>query len=221
MAFDAAYEGPREVYTLPLQGGLAERQTWDGSCATVVGWTPDGEHPLRDRALLDAAERSAVRGRPTDTRDVARPARPGRDGTFDANGARCTSRGCRSRAATRSATGAAPRRTLEVDRRTGEATPLTADFAGTSKQPMLWKGRVYFVSDRDGTMNLWSMDATAATSASTPRQATYDVQSPSLSDGRIAYQLGADLRVYDIAADATRPSRSRSSRTSIRCASAG
>ena len=42
VAFDAAYEGPREVYTVSLQGGLAERQTWDGTGATVVGWTPDG-----------------------------------------------------------------------------------------------------------------------------------------------------------------------------------
>ena len=36
--------------------------------------------------------------------------------------------------------------------------PLTADYAGTSKKAMWWKGRVYFLTDRDGTMNLWSMD---------------------------------------------------------------
>src|SRR5690348_17967557 len=39
-----------------------------------------------------------------------------------------------------------------------EATPLTADFPGTSKTPMWWQSRIYFVSDRDGSMNLWSMD---------------------------------------------------------------
>ena len=37
VAFDASYEGPREVYTVSLQGGVAERQTWDGSGASVVG----------------------------------------------------------------------------------------------------------------------------------------------------------------------------------------
>ena len=36
---------------------------------------------------------------------------------------------------------------------------MTADYDGTSKRPMWWRGRVYFVSDRDGTMNLWSMNA--------------------------------------------------------------
>ena len=39
-----------------------------------------------------------------------------------------------------------------------EAAPLTADYAGTSKNPMVWQDRVYFLSDRDGTMNIWSMD---------------------------------------------------------------
>ena len=39
-----------------------------------------------------------------------------------------------------------------------EATPMTGDFAGTSKNAMWWNGRVYFLSDRDGTVNLWSMN---------------------------------------------------------------
>ncbi len=34
---------------------------------------------------------------------------------------------------------------------------MTGDYAGTSKAPMVWQDRVYFLSDRDGTMNLWSM----------------------------------------------------------------
>src|SRR6185312_3082651 len=39
-----------------------------------------------------------------------------------------------------------------------EAVALCGDYAGTSKDAMWWNGRVYFLSDRDGTMNLWSMD---------------------------------------------------------------
>ena len=40
-----------------------------------------------------------------------------------------------------------------------EATPLTADYKGTSKNPMPWDGRLYFLSDRDGTMDLYVMNA--------------------------------------------------------------
>ena len=82
--------------------------------------------------------------------------------------------------------------------------PLTADYAGTSKTPMLWQGRVYFLSDRDGTMNLWSMAEQGGDLKQHTRHAGFDMQSPSLAAGRIAYQLGADLRVYDIATAATR-----------------
>ena len=43
-----------------------------------------------------------------------------------------------------------------------EATPLTKSYAGTSKNPMVWNRRIYFLSDRDGGMNLWSMDESGA-----------------------------------------------------------
>ena len=41
VAFRAQYEGPEEVYTMPIAGGLPQRQTWDGG-AEPVGWAPDG-----------------------------------------------------------------------------------------------------------------------------------------------------------------------------------
>ncbi|HEU5481061.1 MAG TPA: hypothetical protein VFU90_14540, partial [Candidatus Tumulicola sp.] len=42
IAFTGQYEGPAEVYTMPIAGGLPERRTWDGARDVVVGWTPDG-----------------------------------------------------------------------------------------------------------------------------------------------------------------------------------
>ena len=41
VAFHAQYEGPGEVYTIPIEGGMPQRQTWDGD-AYPEGWTPDG-----------------------------------------------------------------------------------------------------------------------------------------------------------------------------------
>ena len=70
---------------------------------------------------------------------------------------------------------------------------------------MIWNGRLYFLSDRDGTMNLWSM--ARAGGGLTPAHAhirTTTSSRPSLSDGRIAYQLGADIRVFDVAAEQDR-----------------
>lgn len=41
VAFRGNYEGPSEVYTIPIDGGLPQRRTWDGDSAPE-GWAPDG-----------------------------------------------------------------------------------------------------------------------------------------------------------------------------------
>ncbi len=81
---------------------------------------------------------------------------------------------------------------------------MTEDFAGTSKSPAWWQGRIYFVSDRDGTMNLWSMDPSGKDLQQVTSHKGWDVKSPSISEGRIVYQLGADLHLYDLASKSDR-----------------
>src|SRR5690242_13742405 len=43
LAFAARYDGPPEIYTMPLAGGVPVRHTWEGANALPVGWTPDGK----------------------------------------------------------------------------------------------------------------------------------------------------------------------------------
>ena len=69
-----------------------------------------------------------------------------------------------------------------------EAQLLTADYDGTSKNPMWWNSRVYFLSDRDGTMNLWSMDESGKNLRQHTKHQGWDIQDASLSQGRIVYQ---------------------------------
>src|ERR1041385_1657088 len=64
---------------------------------------------------------------------------------------------------------------------------------------MWWEGRVYFVTDRDGTMNLWSMNPEGGDLRQHTRHKGWEVKWPALSQGRVVYQLGADLRLFDIA----------------------
>src|SRR6185295_6926165 len=63
IAFSATYEGPNEVYTMPIDGGLPVRRTFEGESAKVVGWTPDGELARLDpatgrRSLVPLAQAS-------------------------------------------------------------------------------------------------------------------------------------------------------------------
>ena len=86
---------------------------------------------------------------------------------------------------------------------------------------MLWKGRVYFASDRDGVMNLWSMNERGGDLKQHTRHRDYEAQSPSLSNGRIAYQQGADIRVFDVASGSDKTVPIPLCRTSTTCASGG
>ena len=86
---------------------------------------------------------------------------------------------------------------------------------------MVWQDRIYFLSDRDGSMNIWSMDLKGGGLKQHTFHKGFDASSPSLDAGRIAYQLVADLRVFDIASGTTPPWPSPCLRTSTRCARDG
>ena len=76
--------------------------------------------------------------------------------------------------------------------------PLTADWAGTSHNPMFYAGRVYFLSDRDGVMNVYSMDRDGHGLKEETHQKVLDVQYASMEAGRVVYQSGADLWLLDL-----------------------
>ena len=63
---------------------------------------------------------------------------------------------------------------------------------------MWWNSRLYFLTDRDGVMNIWSMDASGKDLQQITDQKEFDIQSPSLHDGRIIYQCGADLFLLNL-----------------------
>ncbi|HOC16819.1 MAG TPA: S41 family peptidase [Vicinamibacterales bacterium] len=199
VAYSASYEGPTEVYTLPLEGGVPVRQTYDGGNAQVVGWTPAGEIlyattrfsglPNTQLAKIDPATR---------TRTLV-PLAQASDGAYDAKATtlfftRLAFQGSHTR---RYRGGTAQNLWKFTDG--AEAVPLTGDYDGTSKTPMPWQGRIYFASDRDGAMNIWSMAEAGGDLRQHTQHRDFEVRSPSLSEGRIAYQLGADIHVLDLA----------------------
>ncbi len=206
LAFSGSYEGPTEVYTMPLAGGLPTRRTWDGGDeARVVGFTPEGRvvYASRRQSTLPDAQLFTL-----DLRDGARarlPLAQASDASFDpARGALFFTRFAFQGSHTKRYRGGAAQSVWTWQPQDAEARALTADYAGTSRQPMYWQGRVYFVSDRDGTQNLWSLAADGGDARQHTRHAGWDVASPYLDAGRIVYQLGADLRLFDVASGVDR-----------------
>ena len=195
VAFHADYEGPGEVYTMPVAGGLPERRTWEGG-ALPAGWSPDGRLMIAtsrystlpgDRlALIDEHGRREVL-----------PLAEAAAGVYSADGKTLFfTRWEKQWSQTKRYKGGFAESLWRFDG-THEAVPLTADYEGTSTKPMFWKGRVYFLSDRDGIMNVWSMDENGHGLKEESHQKIFDVESASLSDGRIVYASAADLWELD------------------------
>jgi tricorn protease len=86
---------------------------------------------------------------------------------------------------TRWYTGGTARQIWKYRNGTGEAEKLTGDYAGESHTPMWCNGRVYFVTDRDGTMNLWSMHESGGDLRQHTDHKGWDVRFASLDAGRI------------------------------------
>jgi tricorn protease len=200
IAFTASYEGPTEVYVMPATGGLPRRLTYEG-VAGVAGWTPDGKvlYSSFRHSTLPNAQLLAVD--PATGASQIVPLAQAAEGSYDATGRTLYfTRFWPQSSNTKRYRGGTAQDIWKYAAGAPEAVPLTADWDGTSRAPMWWNGRVYFESDRDGTMNLWSMTEDGTDPQQHTRHVGWDVRAPSLGGGRIVYQLGADLRVYDVAA---------------------
>lgn len=202
LAFIGQYEGPTEVYTMPLGGGLPVRRTFDagGRNVTVQGWTSDGK-------LVAATDRmSTLPSTQLYTLDVKTgertmvPLAEASDGAFEdkADGPLFFTRLPFQGSQTKRYKGGYIQNIWKYEGGK-EAVPVTGDFEGTSKRPMVWDKKVYFLSDRDGTMNIWSMGLDGKDAKQVTKHKGFDAAGASLGGGKIAYQVGADLWVLDVA----------------------
>ncbi|MEJ7807799.1 MAG: peptidase S41, partial [Telluria sp.] len=203
IAFSASYEGEQEAYVMPVEGGLPKRITFEGGAVVVVGWTRQGEilASLQNPRGPDRS-RVIVAIKPDTLQRRVFPVADANDAVLDDDGKYLyfTRLGL-------AITGDNVKRyrggahaqlfRFQLDG-AQEAQRVFADDAN-HKRPMWWNGRLYFISDRDGADRLWSSlpDGTEARAHST--NSAWDVRNASLGDGKVAYQLGADIHVLDLA----------------------
>jgi tricorn protease len=200
LAFSAQYEGPTEVYVMPADGGLPKRLTWDGEGNLVNGWTPQGRVIFSTKAHSTLPNDQLATVDPETGATTLLPLAQASEGGFDESGKTLYfSRLPHQGSSTKRYKGGWIQSLWKYEEAAAEAVPLTQDFPGTSKTPMWWAGRIYFLSDRDGVMNLWSIKPDGSDAQKLTAHTSFDAKSARLDGGRIIYQHGADLRLYDIA----------------------
>ncbi len=202
VAFTAQYEGQAEVCVMPLAGGAPTRLTYEGEAggALVRGWTADGRILYSTLYYATLPTRQLVAIDPKTKVRTFLPLAQADEGVYDDSGKTLffTRLAPQSSHVKRYQGGTAQNlwRFAEGDK---DATPLTADHKGTSRWPLWSQGRVYFASDRDGTMNVWSMKPDGTDLKQHTKHSDFGVKNPSLNRNRLVYQNGADLWLLDLA----------------------
>ncbi|MEO0341510.1 MAG: protease, partial [Bacteroidota bacterium] len=198
IAFTATYEGPNEVYTIPIDGGMTTRWTYESDASTVTSWTPDGKITYQTWAFnkrpddqlvtidLDSKEKSVV------------PLYQASEGVQNEAGTWFFIRPSDHGDAAKRYVGGTARQIWKFDGK-NEAVKLTKDFDGESFHPMWYNGKVYFISDRDGMMNIWSMNPEGGDLKQHTNHDEFNIRHANLDEGKIVYQHAADLWLLDLA----------------------
>ncbi len=201
IVFTGQYEGATELYLMSVNGSIPKRLTYNFDYDTKpAAWTQDGKILYATSRYSRLYSQQLVILDPTTLQADLVPLAEGADGSYDQAGVLYFTRLPKQWSNNKRYQGGWVQQIWKFDGQQ-EATCLTCDFAGTSYDPMLYKERVYFVSDRDGTMNLWSMDKTGKSLQQHTFSKGWDVLSASIYGSEIAYQKGADIWVYNIETD--------------------
>lgn len=203
LAFSATYEGPREVYVMPLSGGSPRRLSFDNGNAQVIGWSPDGkviyanasEGGMTGSVIVAAVEPQSL------ARSVF-PLAEANDAAIDPEGrwlyfiryglamSGDNARGYR---------GGALGQLWRFDLRGGSEAERIGPRDANLRRPMWWNGRLLVIADIDNRDNLWSLALDGSDPQALTRHADFGIRSAQLHGDRVAYQLGADLHVLDLA----------------------
>ena len=192
------YDGVTDIYLMDINGGLPKRLTYDlGDDLLISGWTNDGKVLYRSGVNSALPCPQLFKIDPVTYKKEIVPLWEASIGCYDEDGMLYFTRFPFQGSKTKRYKGGLIEQIWKFDGQ-HEAVNLTGDFDGTSTKPMFYKGRIYFLSDRDGTMNIWSMNKDGKDLKQQTTSKGWDLQTPAIYESQIVYQKGADICLYDI-----------------------
>lgn len=212
IAFTGQYDGNTEVYTIPVTGGEPKRLTYSGLVGRdqvgermgpnniVMGWTPDGKQIIyRSKqhtfsGLRGSLKKVAVGGGVSETI----PTSEGGFCSYSPDGKKL-----------------AMNRMFREFRtwkyyRGGQADEIWVNTVGTTKLEKItdndaqdifpmWAGNeIYYMSDRDRTMNLFAYNTKTKETRKVTDFTEYDCKFPSHSQDWIVFENGGYIYKYDV-----------------------
>ena len=206
IAFTGEYDGNVDLYTVPVQGGVPKRLTWHPAPDVVLGWSPDGKKILFASArqsyagFLELFTIDATGGFPEKV-----PLPWGWEAAFSPDGSRLAY--------------VPMRRAFSAWKqyRGGDTTPIWLANLSDSKiekiprdnsndyNPMWVGAKVYFLSDRNGPVSLYSYDTKSHQVKEEVKNTGLDFKSAGAGpDGIVIEQFGG-LSLFDIKTGKVKP----------------
>jgi tricorn protease len=203
IAFTGEYDGNPDVYVIPAGGGEPHRLTFYPSFDMVLGWTPDGAKILfRSNRGIDLPFSSRFfLVSPEGGMPEVLPIPRGSLGSFSADSKQIayneSSRELRTwkryRGGWTSHIGI-----FDLEAVTYKELPKV----DANEMFPMWHGDgIYFVSDRDGIMNIFRYDLGTEETRKLTDFTEYDVKWPSLGPDAIIFENGGELHLLDLAGE--------------------
>src|SRR5271170_6602825 len=207
IAFTGEYDGNPDVYVISAEGGEPKRLTFHPSNDIVLGWTPDGKNILfrsdRFSSSLGRATRLFLVSPQGGTAHPL-PVPRGELTSFSPDGTKIayleTSQEFRTWKRYRGGW-SLPIAIYDLKKNTYEELPKTP---GMDMFPMWHGNSIYFISDRDGIMNLYSYDLASKQTKKLTDYQEFDIKWPSLGPESIVYENGGLLYEYNLGTGKTR-----------------
>ncbi|WP_395794453.1 S41 family peptidase [Aquimonas sp.] len=209
LAFVANYEGTPEVYAMPLAGGEPKRLSFEGARVWVQGFAPDGRVVYAGEGEVGPSSRRVLRLVDIDSgRTETLPLADAREAAFDAErkqlwftrfGLQVTADNARDYRG-----GAAAQLWRWSLGSSAEAERFNPAGLSNPQRPLFHDGGLVLLGESAGRYNLWQLDVEAGAPRQLTRHADFDVRRPSLHNGRVVYQHGADLRLLELASGSDR-----------------
>ena len=208
IAFTGDYDGNSDVYVMSRHGGDITRVTVHPGNDAVVGW-----HPSSGKILFSSGRDSFSRFvrlfliNPDGTGLEAVPIHEAAWGSYSMDGKRIAyNRVPRAFRTWKRYQGGNEQNVYIYDVESKKDGMFT-DWAGTDRTPMWGGATIYFSSDRDRTLNLYSLDPATGDVTQLTSHSEYDVRRPSIGPApasvsskmeyAVVYEHGGELYYYE------------------------
>lgn len=204
LAFTGNYDGNKDVYTLPVNGGVPQRLTQHGYTDRVVDWTPDGN-------ILFASLRESGKERfnqfytvaPSGGAATKLPLAYAEFGSYSPDGKQIAvtfrSQAFRSWKRYRGGWKA----DIHVYNFATQASEnISVKDAAGDEFPMWHDKYIYFLSDRgqELRMNLWRYNTSTKAVEQLTHFKDYDIHFPSIGPSDIVFEVGGKLYLFSLSA---------------------